>query len=409
MERKPEHIATLTLRVLKGEATKAEQEELNTWLQEDKANQEWLGKVMQEAYIPATLKDLTAAQARTTERLKQAGILMKPEEQELHIQRRHTGKGHRWFVRYAAAAVLLLAAAFGGYFYKQSLRQDPAPRMATRTPGAILAPSSNRAMITLADGSEVFLDSTGNGQLAQQGTIKLVKLANGQIAYLHANAAVSPAPAGKQGAFNTLTNPRGSKVIDMQLSDGSHVWLNAGSAITYPVAFTGNERKVELKGEGYFEVAKDKTRKFIVASNGVTTEVLGTHFNVNAYSNEPAIRVTLLEGSVRTGNNNSAVVIKPGQQAITGNGSVKVNKSPDLDQVMAWKNGYFSFDGLTLKQAMTQLERWYDIDVVYEGDVADEGLMGKMTRGITLNELMDVLQKIGVHYQLEGRKLIIKK
>ncbi|MBO9620787.1 MAG: FecR domain-containing protein [Niabella sp.] len=314
------------------------------------------------------------------------------------------GRSNSMFSRtgWLAAASIIALLGLGIYFYTVNNRQQQPT--AKNISGDIPAPATNRAMITLADGSKVYLDGIGSGQLAQQGNIRLVKLGNGEIAYQTATGKVLKEPQS-----NTLTNPRGSKVIDMQLSDGSHVWLNAGSAITYPVAFTGNERKVELKGEGYFEVAKDKTKKFIVSSKGVTTEVLGTHFNVNAYSNEPETKVTLLEGSVRAGNNNNTVVIKPGQQAVANNGSVKVNASPNLDQVMAWKNGYFSFDGLTLKQAMTQLERWYDIDVVYEEGVADEGLMGKMTRGITLNELMDVLQKLGVHYQLEGRKLIIKK
>lgn len=305
----------------------------------------------------------------------------------------------KWY--WGAAAVLLVLIA--GNYLLLNRRADT--ELAIRPEEkSIMAPQVNRAIVTLANGNKVFLDSLESGQVAQQGNVKLVKMANGQIAYQTAAGKVL-----RREPYNTLTNPRGSKVIDLQLADGSHIWLNAGSSLTYPVAFTGSERRVVLKGEGYFEVARDKTRPFIVSSNGVTTEVLGTNFNINAYSNESAIKVTLLEGSVKTGNSTGAVIIKPGQQAIAGNHAVIVNPSPNLNLVMAWKNGYFGFDGLTLKQAMTQLERWYDIDVVYEGQVEDIELVGTMTRDIPLNGLMVILQKLGVHYQLEGRTLILKQ
>lgn len=309
-------------------------------------------------------------------------------------------KSHLFKKWYWAAASIVLVLAVGAYFI---LNKSTSPELASSSESDINAPQTNRAVVRLANGKQIFLDSIGNGPLAQQGNVKLVKLANGQIAYQSSTGGTV-----KQPQYNTLTNPRGSKVIDIGLSDGSHVWLNAGSSLTYPVPFTGNERTVDLQGEGYFEVAKDKSRKFIVSSEGVTTEVLGTHFNVHAYSNEPSICITLLEGSVRTSNKSNMVVIKPGQQAVVQNGSVTVNPSPDLDQVMAWKNGYFSFDGLSLQQAMIQLERWYDIDVVYEGHVDNIELVGNMTRDIPLDGLMVILQKLGVHYTLEGRKLTIK-
>lgn len=403
-QQKPERIAELIFLLLKGNATTSEQDELNHWLLEDEANRHWFEMVLEKEYISTTIKNVAAAQATTTASLKRLGYIINNDEQALHIVAVRKKVIHRRLItRYVAAAVLFIALIFSIFFYKQPHHERPVHAMVAPTSGDILAPVTSRAMITLADGSKVFLDSIKNGQLAQQGNIKLIKLANGQIAYQMANG-----PDLAEPKYNTLTNPRGSKIVDMQLSDGSHIWLNAGSSITYPVTFGKNMRNVVLTGEGYFEVAKDKTRKFIVISNGVTTEVLGTHFNVNAYNNDKTIKVTLLEGSVRTGNNNGALVIKPGQQSIVGNGNLSLNNTPNIEQVMAWKNGYFSFDGLTLKQAMAQLERWYDIDVVYEGNVEDIELVGKMTRGITLNGLMIVLKQLGVNYQLEGRKLIIK-
>jgi ferric-dicitrate binding protein FerR (iron transport regulator) len=196
----------------------------------------------------------------------------------------------------------------------------------------------------------------------------------------------------------------------MILSDGSHVWLNAGSSLTYPVVFINKNRQVELKGEGYFEIAKDPVRKFVVNANGMKTEVLGTHFNVNAYNNEPRVRVTLVEGSVQVSNNGRmAVTIRPGQQAsgqTDGQGQISV-KAADVEKEIAWKYGLFNLEGATLKEAMRQLERWYDIEVIYESGTKDIELTGKMTRGVTLNGLMLVLKELGVNYRMEGRKLFI--
>ncbi len=302
-----------------------------------------------------------------------------------------------------AAASVIAVLGLGFYFYFINGKQR-SPVIAVNIKREISAPTTNRAMITLADGSRVFLDSVANGQLAQQGNIKLVKLANGQVAYQTADGQVL-----KELQYNTLTNPRGSKVIDIRLSDGSHVWLNAGSSITYPVAFAEHERRVELKGEGYFEVAKDKARKFIVSSNGITTEVLGTHFNVSAYNSAVAVKITLLEGAVRAGNNKDAVVIKPGQQAVAEAGSLKVNESPNLDQVMAWKNGFFNFDGLQFTEAMAQLEQWYDVEIGYQGRIPDGKFYGDLSRSTSLSGIMKTLEVYGIAFKQEGRKITVSQ
>lgn len=302
--------------------------------------------------------------------------------------------------RLAAAACLLLA--LGTLLWWFNMRKPDTRPIANVPTTDIPAPTRNHATITLADGRTVDLDSAGNGQLAQQGTIKLVKLASGQIAYQTSDGQII-----KELQYNTLSNPRGSKVIDIRLSDGSQVWLNAGSSITYPVAFPGNERKVELNGEGYFEVARDKAAKFIVSSNDVSTEVLGTHFNVNAYDNEEAIKVTLLEGAVRTGNKNGTVVIAPGQQAVAEKGSMKVNDSPNLDQVMAWKNGVFNFNQLSIDEVMSQIENWYDIKVEYQSGKPNARLFGEMGRDLSLLEVLQSLKDVGIHCRLEGKVVTI--
>jgi ferric-dicitrate binding protein FerR (iron transport regulator) len=279
-------------------------------------------------------------------------------------------------------------------------KKEEQPTIAANPPTDIAAPTGNRATITLADGTKVFLDSAGKGQLAQQGTIKLIKLANGKIAYQPVDNG-----RGQSIAYNTLSNPRGSKVIDMQLSDGSHVWLNAGSSITYPVAFIGSDRRVELEGEGYFEVAKDAKRKFIVTANGVSTEVLGTHFNVNAFKDDgDDIKITLLEGSVKINNGNASGLLKPGQQALVAK-EVKIVSDVDLHLVMAWKNGYFQFDKASLQNVMKQISRWYDVDVVYEGYNQPREFAGEIQRDLSLSEVLKILEKNKVHFRIEGKKL----
>lgn len=313
----------------------------------------------------------------------------------------------------AVAASILLVVGLGSYLFfsrqdrKSESRQDN--KVATND---VKAPESNRAMITLADGRQVYLDEVGNGELALQGNVKLVKLANGQIAYSRED--------GKTGSqelvYNTLSNPRGSKVIDMTLSDGSHVWLNAGSSVTYPVAFVGSERKVSITGEAYFEVNSQlsmmngERMPFIVSKGGMGVTVLGTHFNVNAYDDEDVIKVTLLEGSVSVSNNQSSLIIKPNQQALVrGNTAIGLNNNVDVEAVIAWKNGFFSFDNSDLQTVMKQISRWYDVDVVYEDKVPDMRFGGEISRSSTAAQVLKILEKSKVQFRIEGKKIVIKK
>lgn len=323
-----------------------------------------------------------------------------------------TPSKRKWPVyRQVAAAAIIMILGTGAYFTFFNNGGKPDTEItATNTvkDGDVEAPQLNRATITLADGSHMFLDSAGNGQLAQMQNIKLVKLANGQIAYQTTDGQVL-----KDLQYNTLTNPKASKVIDMTLSDGSRVWLNAGSSITYPVAFVGGERSVELKGEGYFEVTHDKSKPFKVAFSPSPegegrgeVEVLGTHFNVNAYSESAITKVTLLEGSVRTGNDAGSVVIKPGQQAQIAD-QIKVVPAV-VDQVMAWRNGLFYLNNQSIGEVMQQISNWYDVEVIYTSGTPDVELYGEMGRDLSLSQVLKVLQKVGLKCELENHKLIIQ-
>jgi len=319
-------------------------------------------------------------------------------------------RSYKWM--WAAACMLLVMA---GAIYIRLLRKEPVltAKKEEKTAPAVVVPGKTGAILTLSDGSTIVLDSMGTGKVASQnGADVLVQ--KGKLAYV-SSGKVSGSGSGAM-VYNTLSTPTGRQ-YHIQLPDGTEVWLNAASSIHYPTVFSGTERVVDITGEAYFEVAKDAARPFKVkAGQGAQIDVLGTHFNVNAYSNEPAIATTLLEGSVRfrgrggPNGEEKSELLKPGQQTQYDQASHALTVANDVEtaQVVAWKNGKFDFNDMGLKKVMQQLERWYDIDVVYEKNVPDIKFFGKMTENIPLNDLLIILEKSKVHFQMQGRKLIVK-
>ncbi len=334
---------------------------------------------------------------------------------------------HRPVVRkmiwWKVAVVLLLVVA--GWFL---VRGPKSGESGDGGPGTevvrqdVKAPENNKARVTLSDGRTVSLDSLQNGLLADQSGVKLIKLSDGQIIYQSAESN-SPSPLVEKGLgdeVNTLINPRGSRVINLTLSDGTRVWLNAGSSITYPVSFVpfvGN-RKVEISGEAYFEIAHDKTKPFIVSTmlpsggRGAEVEVLGTHFNVNAYNDEAEIKITLLEGSVKVStqqspNTKHQSILTPGQQAIVTLSGVEAHNDIDTEQVMAWKNGLFFLQSADIQTVMRQIARWYDVEVSYQGTI-NEKFIVKMDRNTNVSSVFKILEATGgVHFKIEGRKVLV--
>jgi ferric-dicitrate binding protein FerR (iron transport regulator) len=304
-------------------------------------------------------------------------------------------------IRRVAAACIIALVGIAVFFISKQSGKSPATEIVQTHD--VAPPKETRAVITLADGSKVYLDSVNNGTIAQQDNVNVVRSENGAISYnLSANGQQLTA---NSPTYNTLTNPRGSKVIDMQLSDGSHVWLNAGSSVTYPVAFAGNERKVQITGEAYFEVAHDAGKPFIVTKGETSVTVLGTHFNVNAYDDEDALRITLLQGSVKVSKGSSNALLKPGQQAQVA-GDIKTIVGVDTERVIAWKNGLFSFDNASLPTVMRQIARWYDVDVSYAGKIPEGKLKGKIPKDLTLSQLLNGLTSNRVHFKIDGNKKI---
>ena len=306
--------------------------------------------------------------------------------------------------RWAAAAVFLLLVT--GVYLWQAHRVHTITRQEAAVT-ADIRPGGNKAVLTLGDGTSITLDSAANGAIARQGTTAILKLANGQIAYEIKEGGKGPV------MMNTMRTPRGGQ-YQLGLPDGSRIWLNAASSITYPTVFTEGERKVVISGEAYLEVARDKQHPFLVEVDGrATVEVLGTSFNINSYKEEDNIRATLLEGSIRVSasRHQESVVLKPGQQAqIAGSvGQVrsKVIDGVDMDEVMAWKNGLFNLQDEQLPEVMRQLQRWYDIEVRYEGTPPVVRFKGEMDRGVRLSDVLGFLSKLGIRCRLEGRTLVI--
>jgi transmembrane sensor len=300
----------------------------------------------------------------------------------------------RLWPRIAAAASILLALSVGGYFVLH--RGAPAVQVAQTHD---VAPGANSATLTLSNGKQIVLNSKPQGQLALQGNVAVNKTASGQIQY-------AVTGSNTEVMMNTVATKR-KEQYHVVLADGTGVWLNAESSLKYPVAFNGSERKVELTGEAYFEVAHNKAKPFRVTSKGQTVEVLGTHFNINSYANESGTKTTLLEGSVKVLAGNSEQKIKPGQQSIFSNNGLQV-KDADTELATAWHNGDFLFKGEKIETIMRQLARWYDIDVVYNGKPTTEGFYAGISRFKNISQVLNLLeQSKGVHFKVEGRSVTV--
>ena len=273
-----------------------------------------------------------------------------------------------------------------------------------------ILPGTNKAILTLANGSTIVLDSAGNGALARQGNTQVVKLDSGAIAYR------AEAATGKAALYNTITTPRGGqyKII---LPDGSKVWLNAASALRYPIAFTGAARSVELvSGEAYFEIAHNVSQPFTVrvpatrpGGRELTVDVLGTSFDLNTYTDESGAKTTLLTGSVKVSGGASTVLLHPGEQAIADSTSEVITLNSDINaaSVTAWKDGYFSFNRVGVETVMRQLARWYDVEISYEGKMPTRQFVGTIPRNVPVSDVLKLLELNKVHFRIDGKKITV--
>lgn len=312
-----------------------------------------------------------------------------------------TRRSVAWWKYAAAAAVIALVSTV--VLYNSGDEAGTAPVQVVASSGNDLLPGQDGAILTLANGEKVLLDSLGNGVVTMQGAIQVINQ-QGKLSY------VQPGGSESRLMYNTMATPKGRQ-YQLVLSDGSKVWLNAASSIRYPIVFTGNERRVFIDGEAYFEVSRDRRKPFRVEIEGRgTVEVLGTQFNINAYDDEPTVNTTLIEGSVKvTVPGARSSVLKPGQQAQISDG-LQVISDVNTDEVVAWKNGYFSFNGATTEAIMRQVMRWYDAEeIIYEGDVKNERFGGSVPRSANAKKLLEVLELTKtVRFTIDDKKIIVK-
>lgn len=341
-----------------------------------------------------------------------------PEDFKMRLEREIRASGEEadssqrilsigWLRRTVAAAVIILIVTAGVYFLlnKKNTREI-AQTGEQRNLKNDIAPGTNRAMLILSNGSSITLDSVGAGTIARQGAVSISKTDSGKLSYSKVNE------PSAEVFYNVLTTPRGGQ-YQLELPDGSRVWLNAASSIKYPTVFKGRERKVTVTGEAYFEVFRNASMPFKVDIDGkAAVEVLGTHFNINAYEDEREIRTTLLEGAVKmTTGDGQSQTLKPGEQArmntVESHSPFTIDHSPDLDGVMAWKNGEIALSAVTVNEVMRQISRWYDVDVQFSGQVKPRSFNGLIDRNVPLSTVLSVLSAYGIKSRLDGKTLTI--
>ena len=462
-----ESIKQLILKHLRGQLTAEEQTVLDGWLDASAANRELFLQFKDPERVALSLEKMDRMQEdRVWERLRahaagetgaagmEGGEIRMAEAGETGIGetgfgQARIGGAHRRRYGWVAAAVLIALLGTGVYwlFYRAPQKQL-ALTQEQRFQNDV-APGKNAALLILAGGQKIVLDSSAKGAISRQGNTTIINT-NGQLVY---NESLKKP---EEILYNTLTTGRGNQ-YQLVLPDGSRVWLNAASSITYPASFTGGERKVSITGEAYFEIAKDEARPFIVQKKELSIQVLGTHFNVNTYDDEDAVKTTLLEGSVKVVNGNNSSVLRPGQQAIIvkdggevkakdaasgkskdavpskGNGldpakskdvandqksikdkaaangqeSIKVLDDPDIEEVMAWKNGVFRFKDATIESIMRQMARWYDVSVIYDTKITQH-FIADVHRDVPVSELLKLLELTDqVHFKIEGKKITV--
>jgi ferric-dicitrate binding protein FerR (iron transport regulator) len=376
----------------------AEEEETFLSFLEDKENASLFRELIEkelQAEVDPEFRDLPEVKAEL-QRVK-SNLVREMGEQEADEP---VSKNRLWL---KVAAVLVLCA--GVVFFTTQTKKGELL--------ADVAPGGNKAILTLADGSKVLLDSAVNGKIIKQSGVMVSKAADGQLVYTIQERVVHGEP--KKMLTNTVSTPRGGQ-YQINLPDGTRVWLNAASELKFPLSFAGlKERRVSLTGEAYFEVKKNAAKPFIVASDQQVVQVLGTHFNVNSYKDDANTKTTLLEGAVKVqslkGGSPGEAILKPGQQARIGNASSTISVATvDPLAEIAWKKGQFFFENEPIENIMKEVSRWYDVDIVYKDDFAGKTVWGSVTRYGNVSKVLSILELTGgIHFKIEGRRIIVHK
>lgn len=317
---------------------------------------------------------------------------------------RRIGYGLR---RWSVAAILLLFAGGGVLLFHRGHEAKPVVTVAAK-PVVLIQPGANKAILTLANGRQIILNNAQKGTIGQQGNMRLIKLDSGELAYA-APTAESPADQLAKGLlYNTITTPRGGQ-YQVTLADGTKVWLNAESSLRFPIAFKGKDREVELTGEAYFEVKADKSKPFLVKAGETETHVLGTNFNIMAYSDEGAVKTTLLDGAVSMALGTQSAFLRPGEQGQYDEGRGRIaTRAVNTRAVVAWKDGYYFFDRTPVQSVMRQIARWYDVQIVYQGKAPQDEIVGKLPRSADVREVLHIMELIGIRFKIEGKTIVVQ-
>lgn len=378
------HIALLLFKEREGTLSGEEQTQLTTWISENPGHTKFFDEVTDQDQLTEMIRRHHPENKEEVRKDILSRIIIDFKVVPLY---------RRPFFRIAAAACIALLITVGGYFMFFNKKQDGEQPPVAKTTD-VEPPKSDKAVIRFDNGKEIAVDTLTS---YTDGNITVTKMPDGRLVY---------SGLGTEVKFNTLTNPRGSTVRDITLPDGTQIWLNAESSITYPVAFAGNERKVSMTGEAFFKVSHNPSMPFTLSKGEVNVTVLGTEFNVNAYEDEVDMKVTLVEGSVKVSKASSTKIIKPGQQAQVGS-DVRVVDGVNMEEVLAWKNGLFQFTRADIKTIMRQIARWYDVDVEYRDNITDHFKV-KFSRNENMSMVFKKLQETqAVKFEIQGKKLIV--
>lgn len=322
--------------------------------------------------------------------------LMQTIQQEPPVVKR---KFTHWHI--AASILVVISSVFAIYYHHP--KQQALPEKIITTPHDV-PPGSKRAQLILGGGKTIILDEKKNGLLALQNKVQIIKTTDGSLNFKTVELDKKN-PSSRQ---NQLITPPGGKYM-LTLADGTKVWLNASSRLSFPSSFTGNQRLVELEGEAYFEVTKDKSLPFIVRAKGTNIEVLGTAFNMMAYPDEANTKTTLVEGSVRVDYKNISKQLKPGLQAITNSSEPIRVVAADMKEALSWKEGYFYFKDEPLNSIMRKLQRWYNIEVIYHPKANKYQTFGGMISSNNyISSILSIMELTeNVHFKIEGRRVMV--
>ena len=314
-----------------------------------------------------------------------------------------------WYQLGVAASILLLIVTSLFFYTNRTPVNKLALKVVEPKKAAVILPGDNKAILTLSDGTKIILEDAKNGILANQAGVSIQKTSDGKLLYSFSNSANTVSPETKENViYNKIETPIGGK-YQVNLPDGSKVWLNSSSSLRFSALFNGDTREVELSGEAYFDVSKNKSKPFRVITKDQIVEVLGTQFNINSYSDEGPIKTTLIEGSVKIIYKDKVVLLSPGQQ-FQPKELVSAVLEADTEEVVAWKEGYFVFKNEDIKSIMRKLSRWYNVEVSYSGDIPEVGFGGNISRSKDISEVLDVLQLTNaIHFKVEGRRITVMR